>query len=50
VADEPRDVTRQQFERAAQLAEEGGEYADRWSRIHEEIAEAAARREVGDVN
>lgn len=38
---ERSDVTRAQLERAAELAErEGDEYAERWSVIHERMAEA----------
>lgn len=39
-----RDLTRRQFERAAELTEEDSDYGHRWSHIHEVIAEAAARR------
>jgi hypothetical protein len=36
-------TTREQFERAAQLAQRNDAYSIRWARIHQRMAEAAAR-------
>lgn len=43
VVDQP-EITRQQLERAAALADRDDPYARRWSVLHERIAEAATGR------
>jgi hypothetical protein len=42
--DDSKDLTRLQFERAAELARRDDPYAVRWSRIHDAIATAVAKR------
>lgn len=42
------DPTREQFERAAELAGRDDPYARRWSLIHERIAEAVTARKIGE--
>ena len=40
-------VTREQFERAADLAQRDDEYSCRWALVHERMAEAAVRALAG---